>query len=616
MAIKFYFDYSDGNFHFGINSKGSIHFSHIIALFKKYHFDFEPLSKTWFTKSAIQASTIIDDLKAYDTIDATDSDYSLLEDFIYPIENSIKKVKIPLDDEYFIKHPPLIGKPNYETFQLDAIRRAVTQNKVILDISMGHGKSFIFSAALYHLMKKGLVDKCLIICRLEGMENIKLEMLKFMDGLLTEDDFAIVDTDHREIEDYFNKKVIITNYVTFRLTGKYYDSLRVKRKKGEQVKKPKKPVINFSSWGDNRLLLLDESQEVNNHDSLQSHFIQLYASNFSRIINMSGSLGYKFLHYYSHCKILIPETVPYSFSEWTSYVANKGTYFSDFAISDFKEHKIKEFKEKVLDKIQVTYRNCIELPENKEEVIYVRMNDKLKKIYRSFLDSEIEKIKHSRGEKGKDITGNDLKNRFGSICQVASDPILLPPEQRIGWKFTDSPKVEVLKSLLEKYVEEDNQKVVIWSVHPKILNELKEVLKKYNPIIIHGDKDTSVDTKDRIAEIKKFQTDKNIKVALLSYVMSTSINLVEATRQIYFDLPLDSDDFNQSKARIHRQGQQNKVITNYLQYNNSVDIYVWEEILMAKDKTKNILSSKESLSLEDYKNIFNRSKSSYLTKVG
>lgn len=606
---KLYFDFNDGLFHFKID-KDTHYFNSIIILLRDtYHCGYKPDSKTWTTKSAINAYSAYLDLKSYDKVIVSQEDLDLITDFIYPEDDSFRKIKLSVDQELLQKHPPLIGKEGFENFQIDAITRGLRQNKIILDISMGHGKSYIFSMILGSLLKLNRIDRCLIVCRLEGVENIKLELLRFLEGIIVEDDIGIVSTDNRAIEDLFEtKKIIITNYITFRLSGDYYNKLKSKGK--SVAKKPKKKYIDFTKWGNNRLLLLDESQEINNYDSIQSHFIHLYKNDFNRIIDMSGSLGYKFIHYYSHIKLLLPNAIPYSFSEWTSYIAEKS---SKHRIEAFREDKVKEFKERLIDKVQVTYRDCLVLPENIETIIYVSMNEKFREIYKTYIQKEVNRLKI---KKEKDISGDDIRNDFSTIAQIVSDPILLSDENRKGWRFTDSPKLQVLKSLLERYIEEEGQKVIVWSVHPKILNLLKVELKKYKPIVIHGDEKSSIPKKDRFRTAMEFQDSKDSSLALFSYVMSTSINMVKVTRQIYWDMPLDSDDFIQSKMRIHREGQKNKVKTDYLQYNNSLDVYIWEEILIKKSDTKNILSSKESLTLEDYNSVFNRKGKPYLAYKG
>ncbi len=602
--IHCYFSFDDGHFHFKLND--TFYFTQVVELLKKkYHLEYNSLHKTWMSKNAILAQAIYLDLQDYDEVTISEDDRQLIEDMIYPEDDTLKKIKLQPDKELLALHPPLIGKAPFENFQLDAIKKTLSQNRRILDIEMRHGKTFIMCMVLGTLYKLKKIDRIFIIARPEGVENFRLEVLRFLGTLFTEDDIGIVTTKNRKIDDYFDKKIIITNYTTFRLSGDYYN-----KQSKSTARKPTKKTIDFSKWstGD-KFLLLDETQSINSYDSLQSHFIHLYKDDFFYRVGMSGSLGYNYLAYYSQCKFLVPKMIPYCFSEWTSYIADKGTKFSPSAIKEFRPAKLKEFKEQVIDKLQITYKGCIQETENIETITYVRMNDKMKEVYRLFVEKEINNITI---RKEMDITGAKLENMFMYLGLVTSDISLLDEKYSKGWKFEDNPKVEITKSLLEKYIDEEGKKVVIWGSHPKVLNQLAEVLKKYNPIVIHGS-EGSVKKEERDTYVKKFKTDKKCKVLLASYVLSTSITLTEASRQIYFDVSLNSDNHHQSKKRIHGPTQKELIITNHLLFNNSIDIYIYFEILQDRLRKKTVIGSKEKLSHEDYRKVFNAKAESYLS---
>lgn len=603
--IKVYCNFTDGLFHIKIG-KDCLYFTQVVELLRsRYYLKYNEKSYSWTSASAITIKAVVCDLESYDVVHISEEDKDLLNDLLYPIDEDFKKTKIIPDKELMTLHPPLVGKFPYENFQPEAIKKGLIQNRIILDIDMGHGKTYIVCMIIGTLLKQNKIDKILIIARPEGVENFRLELLRFLGTIITENDIGIVSTDDRKIENYFDKKIIITNYITYRLSGDYYNKAKTK----STAKKPTNKTIDFSKWGSSRLLLIDEAQSINSYDSLQSHFVHLYKDDFYRRISMSGSLGYNFLHYYSQIKFHLPKSIPYSYSVWTDYVAEKGTYFSKTAISKIKPDKVKEFKERLIDSLQVTYRNCIELPEHMDDIIYVRMTDKMKKLYKEFVANELHRIAI---EREKEVDGNILENSFGTFTLMTSDPSLLDIP---NWKFEDNPKTQVLESLVEKYMEE-GRKIVIWGSHPKVLNTIAEYFKKYKPYVVHGDLKTSIKKSKRHDTVEDFKKSVDRNILISSYVLSTSINITEATRQIYFDLPLDSDNFSQSKKRIYRQGQKEPVITHYLLLNNTVDIYIWFCILHAKDLKKKTLSSKQTLELDDYKEVFNAKAESYLDYKG
>lgn len=601
--IKIHFSFDDGSFHFDI--KDCFYFSQLVQYFKQKYIKYNPLSKTYPVYDAILANALYLDLQAYDTIDISKEDVQLLEDLIYPKDSKFKKIKLNLDKEFFTLHPPLKGKPPYENFQVDAIRKGLCQNKILYDISVRHGKTYIVCGVIHNLIKNKMIDKIFIICRPEGVENFKVEILRFLGHLFTEDDIGIITTQNREIEDYFNKKILITNYITFRLSCEYYNNLTK-----STAKKPKKKTIDFSNWKGKKILITDEGQSLNNYDSLQSHFIHLYKDEFDNIIDMSGSIGFNVLHLYSHAKLLIPESIPYCFSSWTDYIAEKGTGYSKSAIRELRPEKVKEFKEKVLDTVQVSYRDCIQETTMHEKEIFIKMSDKMKEIYRSFIDKEI----NARIYKQKhELSTQNLKNMFGRLSLVTSDISLLDEEFSKKWKFTDNPKLDILSSLLDKYINEENRKVVLWGSHPKVLENLSKYFKKYNPITIHGQ--SEIEKEERVAYVNKFNSDNDCKLLICNYVLATSIT-IKATKNIYFDIPVNSDNFMQSKKRIHGPMQKEEVESIYLLFNNSIDIYIYYNILQDRLAKKNILSNKEEVDLQVYKEIFSAKAESYLQYTG
>lgn len=598
--IKVFFSFDDGCFHFKIDE--CIYFSQIIGLFKqKYHIVYDTIHKTWKTPNAITANAIVLDLQGYDTIDISKEDTYLLEDLIYPNDSNFIKVKRHIDEEFFKKHPPLKGKPPYENYQVEAIKKGVYQNKILYDIAVRHGKTYITCGVIYNLIKLHLIDRILIICRPEGVENFKVEILRFLGDIFNENDIGIVTSNNREIEQFFDKKIIITNYITFRLSGAYYNSLI-----NSKAKKPKKKSIAFSKWGTNRLLILDEGQSINSYDSLQSHYIHLYKDDFSRIIDMSGSIGFNVLHLFSHTKLLVPESIPYSYSEWTNYLAIKGTRYSNGAIRELRPEKVKEFKERVLDKIQVSYRDCIQETDMYEKEIFIQMSDTMKLIYRSFIEQEINELTKN---KNHDLTLREIENVFNTLTLVTSDISLLHTDYSKNWKFTDNSKLPILDSLLSDYIDDEHRKVVIWGNHPSILDKLGEHYKKYSPIIIHGQ--SKIKKEERVDWVQKFNTDPQYKLLICNYVLATSITL-NATRQIYWDLPINSDNFLQSRKRIHGPMQKEPVESIYLLFNNSIDIYIYYNILQNRIQKKYLLSAKDEVGLDMYKKVFSAKAESYL----
>lgn len=591
--INCYCNMNTGTFNFKF-SEDIQYFSDIIILLREnYHCTYNKVIHEWFTQKALVAQSIILDLKAYDDVFISKEDEELIENMIYPKDFSYKNIKKQINNEWLKKFPCIIGKSPFENYQMDTIRFSLNRNRAIISLAPGTGKSYIMEAIISSLKDIGN-KKILWVNRLEGQTTQYYKILKFLSDFYNEEDVSIVETNNREIEDYFNKKVIITNYTSLRLSNEYY--YHIKNKKHKKGSKPGKDYIDFSKWGkpEDLILILDETQSICNYSSLQSQVIQFHKNYFDTRYLMSGSIGYKILDYFALCKVLIPESVPYSFSEFRDYLSVRGTYGKELI-----PERVKKFKEKVIDKIQISYgEEVLDLKPFIEEEVFIDMSPKMRKMYKDFVDDKVNVIEHKKDS----VNISTIEANFGSLLLFTSDPILL---NFPNWKFTENPKIDYLKSMLERYIDDEGRKVVVWSNHPMVINELGKVFNKYDPIIIHGDESTSVKRKMRDKLIQDFRTNNNKHLLICSYVLNSSIDLYEATREVYWDNITDNDKRDQSKKRLWRLGQLESVKSHYFLFDKSIDIYCYYEILCRKNKVRNLLMEKNKLSLEDYATVFN-----------
>lgn len=587
--VNVYISEEDGDVHFSTKNCNSFEFETVHELFKMNYLEYNSKSKDWTYPIRLNILNIISSLENNNIeVEISQDDIDVIKLSLYPPSNELRKVKYSVDKELLEKHPPLIGKKGFENFQVDAIRQLIQKNRNLLDISCRSGKTFICVNAISTLYKLGKIDRVFIVCRNEGVENFKNEILKFS-PCFTEDDIAEVWTYNRDIEECFDKKIIITNYITFRLSCVY--------KNPKASVKSRKPMINFSKWGNNRLIVLDEVQSINHHDSIQTHLLQLHAEYFEHRYGLSGTLGFNFLSWYSLAKFMLPQRMTMSFSEWRDYIT------TDRFHTRIDEVKANEFKTKILDKLLITYHDCIIQSENVQVLTYCDMGDKFRQMYKDICEKYVEDI--FKMDNGK-ITSKSALLKFGELSKFTSDPSLI--EGYENFKIEDNPKFTILLSLLDKYINEQGKRVIIWSVHPQLLNKLGEKLSKYKPLVIHGDASTSVKKNERMDELNVFKKDSSRKILLTNKVLSTSISVTECCRQIYWDLPLNSDDFEQSIERPRGPMQKETVETNILLFSKSVDIYTWFEILCKKSNVRKAILEKDTLSTQDLKKILNPDK--------
>ena len=107
------------------------------------------------------------------------------------------------------------------------------------------GKTYISSIGIASLFKQGVLDCVLAIMRPEGCGNFAREIVFFTDGIVKEDDVVILDKDSRDIENYFNKKVIILSYSTVMIIIKRCTRLNQKNLKNQSLNSINGLLIDF-----------------------------------------------------------------------------------------------------------------------------------------------------------------------------------------------------------------------------------------------------------------------------------------------------------------------------------------------------------------------------------
>jgi SNF2 family DNA or RNA helicase len=330
-------------------------------------------------------------------------------------------------------------------------------------------------------------------------------------------------------------------------------------------------------------------------------------------------------------RFLHEDSVARDYYDFLRGIAVLGTKFSQYAIDYYKDDQVKDFLasvEYLIDR-QKTKGN-IELPPVVFEPIRCQMPPKQENLYRSIADQVLTAI---RMEENGRVTLHKLQNKFPYLSLVLHDPCVLqegtldeklaenPNKESImnqleSWKIEDNGKFSVAASLIEQYAEED-RKIILWSGHPKIIDNLYEIFSKYKPYRLHGQTvvNKGESTAERNAAIcNGFLTDKDSRLLIANYdCLSTAVNLIEVTRMIFWDRSFDASTYIQALKRANRIGSTEPLVVNDLIFFNSIEEFQNTEIearLTFNDdlwesgkNARNVLDNRDILSLSEVKNI-------------
>lgn len=570
-------------------------FSKIIKTLKKFNCAWNKESKCWVVsvfkyESLRTILESLDDLEenftAEDILNAQNCDSTQI---IEPVRR--------LPDYSLMNFEPFKGLPPNEKFQHIGISKGINRSCYAYYWGMGSGKSYVASALIAHrLLKYKDCAKVVLLTSNVGVLNLYHELFKFIKNL-DENKVKIADKNFRNPFDHKEIDIVVTSYNSFRLISEYYRS-----NKRISSKKPRKPFLPLQEWAEGKplMLILDESHNVAHSTSQQGYLIALHAPEFKYRYEFSGTPADKIEKEYNQFRILDPSLVwNLSYSEWLEKMANIGTYFSKFAIRDWKREEVEKQNARFLKSYGNYFKtsDLVELPEYLEKRIFIPMSSNHRKIYESLIINDI-------GDKN---TAKEIVSRFSYMMLAVDNPFLLEKHgskfdfnlNKLINSFKDSQlaKYEAIDAIL---LDHPKEKGIIWAIHPDSINRLAKRYSKYNPIVITGE----TKQEDRFPLIEEFKKGDHQLLIANIMCLNTSVTITEATFQVYVERSFDFTTYDQSTARAYRIGQTKDFSSYLLIYDRSLDVLL-DKALQDKGTLVKGLVSKEFLSQEQWKKIFN-----------
>lgn len=527
----------------------------------------------------------------------------LIHDFLPSPE--VRRVRRRLD-ESLLPTPPLAD------YQLTETKRAFRSSRFYFAWEQGLGKTWGLAVTLNHLMNDEVIDKILVVCPPESVYNIRRNLIRMSTHGLTKDDFFILNPNNRDPLQS-NAKIAISTYRGFLL---WTDDYKMKKKKSGKMLR--KPVIPFETWGTSRVLVLDEAHKAKNPKARVTNSLMVHSPYFDYRYMLSGTPapnGVK--DWYSQLKILDPGIIPFSYSYWHSSLLKNRISFSTDADNEnpYDPERVSNFMNHIRPWVSRVFTSGnLDLPEKNIKRIYIGSDTKSKhlQMYRAVVKNVLTRIREENGE----LVPTEVWNKFPYISQALSDPSLfkdklIAPSDEFrelvkNWKFENNEKLQYCDMLVTDLLEQ-GKKVIIWSGHPATMDSLAEHYQKYAPIVIHGqNKLPKGRTKNewRQERLDTYRSSEEHNLLIASYkVLSTAVDIVEATENIYFDRSWDLTDWLQSQKRTHRAGQTENVTIYLLIYEDTLDELL-DARLTKKESFDRHMFNRESLSKEEWESIF------------
>lgn len=451
------------------------------------------------------------------------------------------------------------------------------QHGIALLMSMGCGKSLTAIAAAGALYNAKNIKKALIVCPLSIVGVWKEEFEKFADF---EYELAILKGNTAKKTELLQKmqghslQVAVVNY--------------------ESVWRLEKEI---AQWNPD-FIIADESHKIKTHNTAVSKAMHRlgYKTKY-RMILTGTIITNKAIDVFSQYKFVDPTIFG------NSFYAFRNKYFDMVGYGGYTPVLKESMKEELMEKLhsiafRATKADCLDLPPTTDIIRYTGLEPKAMNIYQSLVKDS---FADRRAAGGNSHTKN-CENRESHACAEDSYDSqntitvtnvltkLLRLSQLTGgflgsdggniYQQVSKSKLEALEDIIDEALQSGEKLVVIARFIPEI-KAIEKLLDKKRILysIVSGE------IKDRKEQIRKFQNDPKVSVFIGQVATaSLGITLTAASTMVFYSMDYSMSNFEQTKARIHRAGQQKNCTYIYLIAKGTVD----EKVLITLQNKANL----------------------------
>jgi superfamily II DNA or RNA helicase len=237
-----------------------------------------------------------------------------------------------------------------------------------------------------------------------------------------------------------------------------------------------------------------------------------------------------------------------------------------------------------------------ELPDKIEQVAYCELSESQSELYTQLSKATREQLSELAGSKDRNRARMTMLTALLRLRQTCCDVRLLRPDNDAPGEL--SGKIEMLEELLAEAID-GGHRVLVFSQFATMLRLLAARLQEIDVSFCHLDGQT----KNRAAEVDRFQAGE-VSVFLVSLKAGgTGLNLTAADTVIHFDPWWNPAIEAQATDRAHRIGQKSVVTSYKLIARNTVE----EKILALQQKKRAVIAASleseeplmDSLSMDD-----------------
>ncbi|KAL4429726.1 hypothetical protein ABPG74_001412 [Tetrahymena malaccensis] len=221
-----------------------------------------------------------------------------------------------------------------------------------------------------------------------------------------------------------------------------------------------------------------------------------------------------------------------------------------------------------------------QLPSKRRKKVHVNVDPKILSEIQAILNqtnkSSLEQLFEQAQKQNE--PNNEDQNSSSSIFSALS----------LCYQLSGQAKLNELKNYIKDLLENDI-KIIVFAHHQEMLNSLESFVcndLQLKFIRIDG----KVAPKERHERVHQFQTDPEVKVAILSLqAASTGLTLTASSNIVFAEMNWTPAIMQQAEDRAHRIGQENSVLCHYILGEKTLDDLLYKKIEQKIAIVSNIL---------------------------
>ena len=328
------------------------------------------------------------------------------------------------------------------------------------------------------------------------------------------------------------------------------------------------------------LVICDESQRIKNPRAAQSRAVQMLGDRAAYRLILSGTpVQNSAIDLYSQYRFLDPSVFGSNFYAFRSRYCQMGGYGGHEVVGF--QHMDELVRKEHAIALRVTKAECLDLPAQTFVRRYVELEPAARRLY-----DQIARASCAELESGGRVTASIVLTRLLRLMQLTGGFVQADGSdcaQQAG-----SAKLDALADILEDYVQEAGQKLVVFARFRPEIAAICRLLEGRS--IRYGRIDGEVPMDQRGAIVEEFQNDPGVKVFVAQIqTAGLGITLHAASAAVFYSLDFNYANYAQALARIHRIGQARPVTYIHLLAGHTVDERVLDALERKEDLARTVV---------------------------